>query len=368
MTQPNMTRFAKRRDRLCRLMRKQQVEAILVTNFVNVSYLSGFSGEDSYLLVTPNSSIMLSDQRFATQLQQECPDFELEIRGPGKKMLSSVSDVIKKIKVRQLGIEAHSMSVSLHAALQEALHNCQLIATDGLTEQLRMIKDREEIAGTRRACQIARRTFDVVQALLTPEMTEKRVAAELEYHARLFGGKCMSFPSIVAVGPRAALPHATPTDQQIGADDFVLIDWGVNEGQYMSDLTRILVTGKILPKLRKVYTVVLKAQLAGIKAIRPGVTAGSVDQAARSVIEKAGFGKQFGHSLGHGTGLEIHEAPRLGSGQDTVLKPGMIVTVEPGIYLPGWGGVRIEDDVLITRGGHEVLTTVPKELDECVVS
>ncbi len=163
------------------------------------------------------------------------------------------------------------------------------------------------------------------------------------------------------------MPHASPTLQKLGVSDFTLIDWGVNEGQYVSDLTRILVTGKISPKLQKVYGVVLKAQLAAIGAIRPGVTCEGVDSVARKIIAKAGFGKQFGHGLGHGTGLDIHEAPRLAQGQSTLLKAGMIVTVEPGIYLPGWGGVRIDDDVFVTRSGHEVLTSVPKQLEKCLV-
>jgi len=203
--------------------------------------------------------------------------------------------------------------------------------------------------------------------MLTPDMTERQVAAELEYQTLRLGGRCLSFPAIVAVGPRAALPHASPTEARIGDADFVLIDWGVNEGQYVSDLTRVLVTGKISPKLRKVYGVVLRAQLAAIDAIRPGVTCEAVDDVARSVIAKAGFGKYFGHGLGHGIGLDIHEAPRLSKGQRKKLTPGMIVTVEPGVYLPGWGGVRIEDDILVTRSGHELLTTVPKQIDECLV-
>lgn len=362
-----MTRFAKRRDKIQSHLRKAKLDALLVTSFTNVSYLTGFSGDDSYLVITPQQSIIVSDQRYTTQLEEECPDLEMEIRGPGKKMLSSLSDLLAKLKVNKVGFEASSMTVALHSALTSAVSRCEFVETEGWVEELRMIKDKEEIQLTRRACDLARRTFEVVRATLTPDMTELQVAADLEYQARRFGGKGMSFPPIVAVGERAALPHANPTDKKMGADDFVLIDWGVNEGQYMSDLTRILVTGKILPKLRKIYGVVLKAQLAGIKAIRPGVTAESVDHAARSVISKAGYGKHFGHGLGHGTGLEIHEAPRMGAGQKTVLKPGMIVTVEPGIYLPGWGGVRIEDDVLVTRGGNEVLTSVPKDLEQCYV-
>ncbi len=198
-------------------------------------------------------------------------------------------------------------------------------------------------------------------------MTEKQVAADLEHQIRRFGGKGLSFPAIVAGGAWAALPHAVPGDRKIGDDDFTLIDWGANAGLYISDLTRVLVTGKISPKLDKIYNIVLEAQLAGIEAIRPGVTCGEVDAAARSVIAKAGYGKQFGHGLGHGIGLEVHEAPRLGGNQETELKPGMVVTVEPGIYIPGWGGVRIEDDILVTKKGHEVLSNVPKELKECLV-
>jgi len=362
-----MSRFAQRRDKIRRQLAKQKVDALLVTNFTNVAYLTGFSGDDSYLLVTKKKDYVVSDERYTTQLGEECVDLELCIRGPGKKMLPFVSRLLTKLKIGPLAIEAQSMTVAFHAALAEVAKNCDLVPVSGLVEALRMIKDKDEIARTRVACDQARRAFEVVRATLTPEMTELQVAADLEYQARRFGGISMSFPSIVAVGARSALPHANPTTQQIGAADFTLIDWGVNEGLYVSDLTRILVTGKITPKLRKVYGIVLKAQLAAIKAIRPGVTCEAVDRVARGIISKAGFGKQFGHGLGHGTGLDVHEAPRLSQGQSTKLAAGMIVTVEPGIYLPGWGGVRIEDDILVTRTGHEVLTSVPKQLEECLV-
>jgi Xaa-Pro aminopeptidase len=362
-----MTNFAQRRSKLRALLRKEGTDALLVTNFINVTYLTGFTGDDSYLLVTPKTDLVISDERYTTQLGEESPDLELEIRGPGKQMLPTVAEVLKKGKFKKLSVESGSMTLGLHAGLSKAAPGCELVPSPGWVEELRMIKDRDEIARTRVACDQARRAFEVVRASLKPEMTEFEVATELEYQARRFGAKGLSFPAIVATGLRAALPHARPTNKKLSEADFTLIDWGVNEGLYMSDLTRMVVTGKISPKLRKVYGVVLKAQLAGIAAIRPGVTCEAVDQAARSVIAKAGFGKQFGHGLGHGTGLEIHEAPRLAQNQPTVLAPGMIVTVEPGIYFPGWGGVRIEDDVLVTRDGHEVLTSVPKELDESLV-
>jgi Xaa-Pro aminopeptidase len=242
----------------------------------------------------------------------------------------------------------------------------RLVDTENLVERLRTVKDKDEIEATRLAGQQARRAFDVVRAGLTPTMTELDVAAELEYQARRFGAKSLSFPPIVAVGPRGALPHATPTRRQLSESDFTLVDWGANSGLYLSDLTRMVVTGRISPKFRKLYGVVLQAQLAAIDAIRPGKTGEQIDSVARKIIQRAGLGKAFGHGLGHGTGLEIHEAPRMAIGQKTKLRPGMIVTVEPGVYLPGWGGVRIEDDVLVTRTGHEVLTDVPKQLEDCV--
>jgi Xaa-Pro aminopeptidase len=359
---------AERRNKIRRQLKHEGLDALLVTNFTNVTYLSGFTGDDSFLLVTTDKDVLVSDLRYETQLGDECPDLELCIRGPGTKILDFVVKALDKGKTRRLGVEADSMAIGQRDALAAAAPKVELAPTSGWVEELRMVKDHDEIERTRKACDQARRAFDVVRAKLTVDMTETEVAAELEYQARRFGAKGLSFEPIVGVGVRAALPHGRATNKKIGEDDFTLIDWGVNEGLYMSDLTRILVTGKISPKLRKLYGVVLKSQLAGIAAIRPGAVCEDVDAAARAVIEKAGYGKQFGHGLGHAVGLQIHEAPRFAAGQKTVLKAGMIMTVEPGIYFPEWGGIRIEDDVLVTRSGHEVLTSVPKELDECVVA
>jgi Xaa-Pro aminopeptidase len=356
-----------RREKLRRQIKQDGLDGLLVTNFKNVTYLTGFTGDDSFLLVTRTGETLISDQRYTTQLEEECPGLDLAIRAPGTKMLEFTGKTIQESQLAKLGVEADSMTLAIRDALAAALPTVELVPTSAWVEELRLIKDKDEIDRTRRACELARRCFEVVRAKLTPEMTEQQVSNELEYQARQFGAKRMSFETIVAVGPRAALPHARPTGRRIGESDFTLVDWGVDEGLYMSDLTRVLATAKISPKLRKLYGVVLKAQLAGIDAVRPGATCEQVDRAARSVIENAGYGKHFGHGLGHGIGLEIHEAPRLAQGQERELKPGMIVTVEPGIYFPGWGGIRIEDDVLVTRSGHEVLTAVPKELDECLV-
>ncbi len=362
-----MSSFTVRRRKLRTLVRQAPADALLVTNFKNVTYLTGFTGDDSYLLATLDDEQLVTDMRYSTQLAEECPGLALEIRPPGLSMLKAVTKVVKRAKIERLGIEGASATVSFQLSLAKALPNVEIVVTENLVERLRIVKDRDEIEATRLACQQARRAFDVVRASLTPNMTELDVAAELEYQARRFGAKALSFPPIVAVGARAALPHATPTLRRLGESDFALVDWGANSGLYMSDLTRIVVTGRISPKLRKIYAVVLKAQLAAIDAIRPGRTGEQVDRVARRIITRAGYGKAFGHGLGHGTGLEIHEAPRLAVGQKTKLRPGMIVTVEPGVYVPGWGGVRIEDDVLVTRTGREVLSDVPKQLEDCAL-
>ncbi len=357
-----------RREKLERLLAKTGVDAMLVTSFTNVTYLTGFTGDDSYLLVGKKSAIVISDPRYTTQLQEECGSLERHIRPPGVEMVSAVAEVLTAGKVRRLAIEGNSMSVSLRERLAAVAPSVEWVTTAGAVESLRQVKDRGEVGEIRRAITQAERAFAILRASLRPERTEKEVADELEHNLRQLGAKGSSFPPIVAVGPRAALPHARPTAQKIGESDFVLVDWGADDRLYKSDLTRVLVTGKISPKLERIYGVVLKAQVLAIDAIRPGVTAHDVDSVARGHIEKEGFGRNFGHGLGHGIGLEIHEAPRLARNNHEPLKAGMVVTVEPGIYLPGWGGVRIEDDVLVTKTGHEVLTSVPKSLDESVLS
>ena len=360
--------FQSRRDRLRKAFRKAGADALLVTDFTNVTYLTGFTGDDSYLLVRRDGEIVLSDPRYVTQLDEECPGLDLQIRPPGVSMLQAVVRAVRTAKIAKLGIEGDSMTVGLHDQLAEKLPKTELVATSGLVEQLRLTKDAEEIERLRRAIWQAERAFAVIRSTLRPEMSEKQVADELEHQFRLFGAKDAAFPSIIAVGPRGALPHAVPTKKRVGDDDFVLIDWGANEGLYCSDLTRVLVTGKISPKFERIYRVVLEAQTRAIAAIRPGAVGHEVDNVARAFITKAGFGRRFRHGLGHGLGMLVHEEPRLAVKNQTVLRPGMVVTVEPGIYLPGWGGIRIEDDVLVTRSGHEVLTHAPKELEEMVVA
>ena len=363
-----MERFEHRRDRLRSAIRRAGADAMLVTNFTNVTYLTGFTGDDSYLLVRQTGECLLSDPRYTTQLEEECPGLELQIRRPGVKMLDAVAKTIKASAATRLAVEAESMTVWLRDQLAGRLAHLEIVPTAALVERLREIKDLYEIEQIRQAAWYAEKAFAVIRATLRRDMTEADIARELENQMRVFGAQGCSFPSIVAVGARAALPHAKATQQRLDASSFVLIDWGAQGDLYKSDLTRVLVTGKISPKLERIYRVVLNAQQQAIAAIRPGVISHDVDAVARSAIAEAGFGRYFGHGLGHGLGLDVHEAPRLAVKNRTVLKSGMVVTVEPGIYLPGWGGVRIEDDVLVTRTGHEVLTRAPREWEESIVS
>ena len=360
--------FSGRREKLRKLLKKTGAEALLVTSVPNVTYLTGFTGDSSYLLVTQENQILISDGRYPTQIEEECPGLEMNIRRAGVLIHQQVAKILRAAGISRLAIEADSMTVATRERIAEKLPKLEIGATSGMVEHLRQVKDKEELALIRQAARIAEKSFAVIRAGLRPEQTEKQIGDALEHQFRLFGGDGPAFAPIVAVGPRAALPHAKLTDRRVGDGDILLVDWGAQWRLYKSDLTRVLVTGKISTKLRRVYEVVLSAQARAIAAIRPGVPTTEVDAAARNVIAEAGFDRRFNHGIGHGFGLEIHESPRMSGKNTATLKPGMVVTVEPGVYIPGWGGVRIEDDILVTRDGHEVLTSLPKQFEEMVVS
>ncbi len=359
--------FRKRRSALRKKLKSVEAESALITDETNVTYLTGFTGDSTYLFITPKNEILLSDSRYSIQIEEECPELDSQIRTAKTNLLDHVANVLKRSKPKNLAIEAHKTTKSDYDKLNEKLRSTQMVDTNGMVEELRAIKDKSEVDTIRRAISIAERSFQVIRSQLTPEQTELQIAHNLEHQIRGLGGSACSFEPIVGVGPRGALPHGRPSGAVVGDHPFLLMDWGAKYRGYASDLTRILVTGKISPKLERVYNVVLKAQLAAINKLRPGAKLKEVDRAARKVIQDAGFGRRFGHGLGHGFGLQIHELPFMSPSASGTLKSGMVVTVEPGIYLTGWGGVRIEDDVLITSDGHEVLTKVPKVLEESVV-
>lgn len=356
--------YEKRRERLRRAVRESGAEAFLVTSVINVGYLTGFTGEDSYLIVHRDGEVLISDPRFEEQIAEECSGLKTFIRTPQTTLLNATAKQLAAGKWSSVLVEGNTITLAAFEHLKENVPSASLVASRGLVEDLRVIKDKDEIAVTRMAVELAQRVFTSVRSTLRSQLSEWEVACEIERLSRELGGNGTSFKPIVAVGARAALPHAVPGQQRIESAPFVLIDWGVTARGYRSDLTRVLCTGKIPPKFSRMYETVLAAQQAAIAALGPGVMVSQVDRVARELIERQGMGKRFNHGLGHGIGLEIHEAPRLGQNQDRALEPGMIVTVEPGVYYPGFGGVRIEDDVLITRDGYEVLSSLPRALEE----
>jgi Xaa-Pro aminopeptidase len=359
---PDMDYPARRRRQLARHLKDDGVDALLITALPNVTYLTGFSGDSSYLVLRRNRAILISDPRFAEQIEEECPGLETHIRPPTQPLQQAVGAVVKKLGVKSVGFESVHVSVADWETLRGLTPAVDWKPVKDRVEQLRVVKDASEIVQIREAIEIAERAFAMFQAMLRPDDDEKSLSDALEAYIRRAGGKCSSFPSIVAVGERAALPHAPPTRKKVAEAGELLVDWGASGRFYKSDLTRVLATRKISPKLEKIYALVLQAQRRALDAVRPGIKALDVDAEARSVITRGGFGQFFGHGLGHGLGLEVHEGPGIRQNSQTVLEPGMVFTIEPGIYLPGWGGVRLEDDVLVTPDGCEVLTSVTKEL------
>ena len=361
---PETQMINQRQQKLFRALKEQKIANFLITCPHNVAYLTGFKGEDSYLFVSQDCLTIWSDARYEEQIREECPDLAMELRGPTESLIEAFGRFADKNLKTALYIEPTSTSFAQWNKLSELAPSTTLVPCVGVVEKLRERKDASEIQAIERAIDMAQRAFLATVSLMTPETTEKNVADSLENNIRHIGGAGSAFKPIVGVGPRAALPHGRPSGKKLNEDSFVLIDWGAKEEMYLSDITRIVVTGNPSAKLRKIYQVVLDAQRAAINAIRPGILMSEVDSIARKVIEQAGFGKKFTHSLGHGFGLQIHETVRLAQNQNRPLETDMVVTVEPGIYLPGSLGVRIEDDVLVTKTGNRVLTSLPKEWDE----
>jgi len=350
------------------LCRRKRAGAILLTDRHHVRYFSGFTGEDSFLLAGRRWVRLLTDGRFTEQARIECPHVKA-IRRDGR-MLDAIAAALAGRRVRALAVEGNAMTVTLRAELQRALPRVRIKPLSGEVAALREVKDAVELASIRKAVRSAERGFAELLAAGRKRFvgrTETEVAAELEYRMRLHGAEGAAFETIVAAGAHAAMPHYRPGAARIRPGDFVLIDWGAVVGGYCSDLTRVVFTGRIPPRIARIYEVVLRAQSAGVRALRPGATCGDADAAARDVIAEAGHAEAFAHGLGHGLGLEVHESPRLGRGVKQALAAGMVVTVEPGIYLPGTGGVRIEDDVLVVPGGRRRLSRLPRDLQAMVL-
>lgn len=360
MRQPFAARLASFR----KLMQKQSLDAFLIAVPENRYYLSGYQAEDmnlvessGYLLIGHEKQFLLTDFRYQEEAKQESPDFELVVYRQGLRQ--ALPDLFGSLSVQRVGTEGHFLTYNLYHEVEEALKRSvpqgTLRAVEGLVEQLRVVKELEEIERIKASLALTEKTVSALWEILEPGLREREVAWKIEVLIREGGGEAVSFPPIAASGPNAALPHAVPTERKISPGDAVILDLGSKLQRYCSDMTRTWTAGVPDKKLQEIYHIVREAQLAAQETIVAGKNAGDVDAVARSVIGQAGYGDYFGHGLGHGVGLAVHEAPRLKKGDGTILEENMVITVEPGIYLPGYGGVRLENMVRVTNTGCEVL-------------
>jgi Xaa-Pro aminopeptidase len=351
-----------RLERLRRQLAQNNVEALWVSQPDNLYYLSGCEGLEGYLLITDQDAVLVTDFRYVEQAQRQSPAYRLfRIMG---KMAGWLPELLATVNIRTLGFESGHLSFSAYRQLEQILQHVSgpvvLLETANLVESLRAVKDPDEISSIRQAASITDAVFNHVERVLRPGLSELALAWEIEKFMRENGSQPVPFELIVAAGPNSALPHARPTGYLIRNGDPVVIDIGSKFAYYGSDLTRTVCCGKPDETFRQVYRTVLAAQLAAIADIRPGMTGVEADAIARDIIRQAGFGDSFGHSLGHGIGLVTHEKPTVGPNSADVLGEGMVFTIEPGIYLSGWGGVRIEDDVVLAGGRLQVLSSAPK--------
>ncbi len=355
--------YRSRQSALATDLKRLRLDALLVTHRPNVRYLCGFTGSAGALLLGPRRPVLFTDGRYTAQARQEVEGARIVIAKTSP--LLAAAQFAQGHRLAAIGIESTHMTVAARAGLRGALGGQARLRDLGpVVERLRVYKDADEIALLRQAVDLGARLLDTALGAIRPGVAEAEVAAELEYAARRAGAEAMSFETIVAAGPRSAMPHGVASAAPIPQRGFVILDFGVILHGYCSDMTRTVHVGKITADERRMYQAVRDAQQEAVEAVGAGVACGQVDRAARNALRRAGLARYFSHSTGHGVGLEIHEPPRLGRGQTEILRPGMVVTVEPGVYVPGRGGVRIEDMVLVTGSSGEVLTGVPKDLIE----
>ena len=355
-------------QRLARCRRKIKAcgaGAFLISNQNDYFYLTGFTGEESAVMITPREVHLITDGRFTEEIKAEVPWARSWLR---RGFLNDeIVKACKELKIKRLAIQSGCITVGDHAELKKRNKATRLISAAPIVGTMRRLKDDGEVAAMRKAIRVAEDGYNAMLATIRVGETELEMAARLEYEMKRRGASSPAFPTICAEGPNAAVPHACPGLRRVKRGSAVLFDWGAKVGRYCSDLTRVVFVGSIPPRLGEVYRIVLEAQLAGIAAVKPGRRMCDVDAAARKVIADAGYGDYFTHGLGHGLGLDVHEPPSLSFRSKEQLEAGMIVTVEPGIYLPGVGGVRIEDDILVTPTGGRILTKLDKTLRGAVI-
>jgi len=340
------------------VLAKEGFDGALILRPENRFYFSGFTGTSGHLLVAEAGAFLLTDFRYLEQAREQCSGCEIVSHGPN--VLSDLKVLIKRLGIKHLGLEEDYLSYRQYGEYRQEL-NIEPADISEIITRMRIIKDDHEVKQLEKAASLADQAFTYIKDLIEPGMQEREIALELEFYMRRKGASGAAFDFIVASGERSSLPHGVAGERTVRNGDLITMDFGCTWQGYHSDITRTIVLGAYKQKQKDIYDLVLGAQEAALKEVKPGISAQELDRTARRIIEQEGLGRNFGHGLGHGVGLEIHENPRIGVNSDTVLEPGMIITVEPGVYIPGWGGVRIEDMVLVTSGGSRVLTHADKK-------
>ncbi len=349
--------------RLQSVLPRENLDLLLVNFLPHVRYLSGYTGSNGLILLSPDVCVFLTDFRYKDQAKQQVTNMTVKV--VERELFSSLTDLPQVQEKRiKLGFEAQYLNYKTYQTLKSRLPECLMIPTEKLVESLTVTKDSGEVARIRKAVEITDCVFSEILDFIKPGTTELDLAAEIEYRMKKRGSSTPYYQTIVASGKRSALPHGIASSKRIRKNEFVTLDFGAVYDGYTADLTRTVMVGKANPRQKRIYSTVLKAQKLAIGRARGGVKACDLDRTARQVIKRAGFGKYFGHGLGHGIGLQIHDNPAVNPTNRQLLEPGMVVTIEPGIYIPNWGGVRIEDDILITQKGCRVLNRAEKNLIE----
>lgn len=349
--------------RVQEIEKKLNIDAVLISNGNNMRYISGFAGETGYLYISATRHAVITDFRYTYQAEAEAEGYEIITIGGGGYE-EAINDILSSEKVTRLGFESKDMLYSKYQELKKKLNVAEFVPINDEITNLRRIKTQKELEYIRQAEAIGDKVFSEMLTFIKPGMTELEIAARIEYLLKLYGGQSTSFPAIVASGVNSSMPHAVPTLKKIENGDFITMDYGCVYEGYCSDMTRTIVVGKASDKQKEIYSLVLEAQLAALEVIKAGLKGKDVDKVARDIIYNAGYEGCFGHGLGHSVGLFIHEDPRFSPSEEAVIEAGMAITVEPGIYVRGFGGVRIEDLVAVTEDGYENYTHSDKSLIE----
>ncbi len=357
--------YGKRIKKLQRRLKKHKVDGLLITDLLNIKYLTGFEGSRAFLLVSEGKSLFFTDARYIETAEREiaCD----EVVKLSKDVRRDIADLAKKSRIRKIGFESQNISYDDYHRFATKIGRKKFTATKDIVEELRMIKDNDEIDKIKKAIRLSERGFKHIRQFLRCGVSEKDIATEFELFLKLNGAEKLAFDTIVAFGRGSSVPHyRTSKRRRLRSGDIVLIDFGAVVEGYTSDLTRTFVSPNITKKEKRIYNLVLEAQRRAIRRVRPGVLLSSIDKAAREYISNNGFSEHFVHSVGHGIGLSVHEMPGISANSKLRCKKGMVFTIEPGIYIPGWGGVRIEDDLLVTQRGCEVLSRLSKKMESFI--